>query len=449
MQPLPPAILSVLSPFSTLFFRQGTWMKVLLILSGALLCRGGRTVCGILRVLGMKGEQRFEKYHRLLNRDKYSLHKGAKILLGQIIKLFDGPIVIAIDEHIERRSGRKIKSKGCYRDAVKSSKGFLVKCFGLKWITVMVLTKFPWTGRIFALPFLTVLAPSEKANERSGKTHKTTIDWAIQIVMQIRRWLPDQVIIFTGDGGFANISLVWVCLKYKVYLVTRLRSDARLFDFPPERDGPGRPAKKGKKLLTPKEIFKTTDIQWIKTDVQWYGGILKTVEFVTLTCLWHVMGHDPVPIRLVLLRDPDGKYESIPLMSTEVSLTAIEIIEAFVKRWNQEVTHREVREHLGVETQRQWSDLAIMRSTPTLFGLYTITMLIADALHVFNPLKAQETAWYQKRKVTFSDALTAVRKHLLEHRYLNNRGSSKTPDPKEIPPEEGLRSLIDQLAQVA
>ena len=445
MPSLPPYIISVLLPFATTFLKSKTWSKALLLITGALLCRGGRTVCGVLRVLGMKGEERFDKYHRVLSRDKWDALKGARILLHMLVGDNTDPIVIAIDEHIERRGGCKIKAKGCYRDAVRSSKNFIVRCFGLKWITVMVVKKFSWTSRALALPFLTVLAPSENADKKRGKTHKTTIDWAIQIMMQIRRWLPGRKVLFTADGGFATAALAWACLKHSVSLVTRLRLDARLFDFPEPKTGAGRPAKKGRRLFAPKKMFEVPDMQWSKDEVKWYEGGIKLVEFITVTCLWHVTGYEPVPIRLVLLRDPEGKYQSVALMSTDVALTAIAIIEAFVSRWNQEVTHREVKEHLGVETQRQWNDLAIARTTPVLFWLYSLVVLIADNLNRLEPLRAQQTAWYRKSEVTFSDALKEVRRHLWRNRYFER--SEEESDPREIPSEEMVATLIDQLAE--
>lgn len=445
MQPLQSDILSILTPFATIFFKTKTWNKAILMITGALLCRGGRTVCGVLRALGMEGEKRFDKYHRLLSRDKWDIFKGSKILLKLLSGDNDTPIVIAIDEHIERRSGRKIKAKGCYRDAVRSSKGFIVRCFGLKWITVMVLRKFSWANRSFAMPFMTVLASSEKSDEKEGKTHKTTIDWAVQIMKKIRRWSPERKLIFTADGGFASARLALECLKHSVSLVTRLRVDTRLFDFPKITTGPGRPAKKGKRLLSPKKMFEIGDSHWNKEKVRWYGGISKEIEYISTTCLWHVVGFEPIPIRLVLLRDPEGKYESVALMSTDVNLAVIELIEIFVVRWNQEVTHREVRDYLGVETQRQWSDLAIARSTPILFALYSIVILMADSLNLTKSLKAQKTAWYQKEEVTFSDAFREVKQHLWRKRFF--KSSMKKGEPQEIILGKEIDSMIDLLSQ--
>lgn len=275
MTSLPPYIIAILAPFTTLFSKPKTATKGFLLLGGAILCRGGRTVCAALKILGMHGESRFDRYHRVLSRAQWSALKGGRLLLEQIISKASGDVVIAVDEHIERRSGKKIKAKGCYRDAVKSSRGFLVRCFGLKWITVMILQEFSWSKRILALPFLTILAPSKKADERDNKRHKTTIDWTRQLVQLMRRWLPNLRIILTADGGFANAELAWACLKHQVCLITRLRQDACLFGWPPERNGPGRRPKKGDRLLSPAQMLKQSDLEWLKAEVRWYGGKTK------------------------------------------------------------------------------------------------------------------------------------------------------------------------------
>lgn len=198
-------------------------------MTGALLCKGGRTVCGALKVLGLQGEQAFANYHRVLNRAQWNALKGAKILLLQIIKALGiTELVVALDDHVERRSGEKIKNKGCYRDAVRSSRGFIVRCFGLKWVAMMVAVKLPWSQRIFALPFLTVLAPSKKANQARGKEHKTSVDWARQMCYQLRRWLPQMPIRLVVDGAFATAGLAWTALKLNISLISRLRLDARI-----------------------------------------------------------------------------------------------------------------------------------------------------------------------------------------------------------------------------
>lgn len=449
MASLPAIILAVFAPFSTMFLKPKTMSKAMLLLTGAILCRGGRTVCGALRVLGMRGEENFDKYHRVLSRASWNPLKGGKILLKQLMEGMTGPLVIAVDEHIERRQGRKIKAIGCYRDAVRSSQKHLIKCFGLKWITVMVLKQYSWVPRLLALPFLTILASSEKANEKAGRRHKTTINWTVQLVKLLRRWFPTLKIILTADGGFANVRLAWVCLKHNICLVTRLRLDARLFDFPPEYTGRGRPSKKGRRLFSPKQMFKQPGLKWTETEVKWYGGKIRRIAYVTITCLWCAQGDEPLPIRLTLLKDLEGEYEPIALMGVDAlfQLTAIEIIEWFVARWNQEVTHREARDHLGVETQRQWSDKAIARTTPVLFGLYSLIVLMADRLQTTFPLPLGGSAWYKKKHATFADMLREVRRHLWRGRYfswLYEKG-----DHEETLSPEWIADLVDELSEVA
>ena len=308
---------------------------------------------------------------------------------------------------------------------------------------MVVIKRFPWSPRVFALPFMTTLAPSEKANKKAKKRHKTTIDWTIQMIKQIRRWIPNTSIILVGDGGFANIELAWTCVKYHISLIARMRLDARLFDFPEEKRGPGRPASKGQKLLTFKQMLLKPDLIWSEQEIVWYGGVKRRVKFITGTCLWHVMGFIPIPIRFVLMVDPQGAYQPVALMSTNFQLAASVIMESFISRWSQEVTFREAREHLGIETQRQWSDLAIARTTPILFGLYSLVILIADRLHLCHPI-ACASAWYQKSHVTFSDLLTEVRKLIWRERYFGN--VIEKTEPIGIPLAEMVDSLIDQLA---
>lgn len=413
-------------------------------MTGAILCKGGRTVCGSLKVMGLRGEKAFASYHRVLNRAQWDALKGAKILLMHIISTLGiTELVVALDDHVERRSGEKISSKGCYRDAVRSSRGFLVRCFGLKWVAMMVVTKLPWSVRIFALPFLTVLAPSQKANRARNKKHKTSVDWARQMCCQLRRWLPDMPIRLVVDGAFATAQLAWTALKLNIGLISRLRLDARLFDFPEEKNGPGRPAKRGRRLLGPKALLESEKTPWQEAEVQWYRGRKKKVQYVTTACLWSPVGGEAIPIRLVVLKDPKGQFEPAALMSTDVTLSALEIITEFVKRWAIEVTFREAREHLGIETQRQWSNKAIARETPALFALYSIVILISLQL---GKIPVRTAAWYSKRCNTFSDVFVEVRRILWRDKYFLQ--VVEKGDLIEMFTREGfVEEIVDHLAE--
>src|SRR2546430_118450 len=249
---LAKGIIQVLRHFEEAFSeRVWQWAKVLL--SGAILAPGERTVTAMLRVMGLQHERQFQNYHRVFNRAKWSSRALSHLLLQVLIQIFvptDAPIVVGIDETIERRRGAKIAARGIYRDPVRSSKEFFVKTSGLRWISLMWLVQIPWAQRIWALPFLTVLAPSERYHKQRKKRHKTITDWARQMIKQLHRWLPNRVLVIVGDGAYAVVAFLGDLVGLPgVAMVTRLRLDAALYDPAPEREPgkKGRPALKGKR----------------------------------------------------------------------------------------------------------------------------------------------------------------------------------------------------------
>lgn len=252
--------------------------------------------------------------------------------------------VIFIDETLERRKGKKIKEKGLYLDAVASTKSNVVKRYGLKWLVMSLSVRFSFAKRSFALPFFTVLEPSTYCCKQQKKRHKTTVDWACQMIKQVVRWVPNIPFILVGDGGFATGELAWTCLRYNVALVSRLKMNACLYDFPPKAvpSKRGRRAKKGNRLLNFKQALNVPDLDWKTAEITGYGGIKKVVRYLTATCLWGVEGFEPVPIRWVLLMvDPSGQLDPLPLMSTDVSLSPKEMIALYIDRWSIEVTFEE------------------------------------------------------------------------------------------------------------
>ncbi|OGT34678.1 MAG: hypothetical protein A3C44_05635 [Gammaproteobacteria bacterium RIFCSPHIGHO2_02_FULL_39_13] len=411
-------ISSVFDAFSILFTGP-TWEHVQLLLTGAILCQGARRVSSILRVMGLSQERRFEKYHRVLNRAQWNSMMGAKILLGLLVKLLpeSWPILIVVDDTIERRSGKKIKAKGCYRDACRSTQKLVVKCFGLKWVCLMLVVPLPWCTRPWALPFMTILAPSKKANEARNREHKTAVDWAIVSVHVISRWLKRKWIMI-GDGGFACIALGHACNKNNVTLISRLRLDAALYDFAPSPiDGQkGRRREKGDKIISLKKLSQDTTQPWVDAEIDWYGSIKKKVKLLT--------GEKPLKLRWVIVLDPiDNIAEAF--FSTDTDVFSVQIVNWFVLRWNIEVTFEETRAHLGVETQRQWSDKAITRSTPSLMALFSLTCLFALEMLKTKTLSVASTAWYNKKDhATFSDILAFVRRDILVSSHFNDSPNS-------------------------
>src|SRR6476469_9490091 len=213
MRDLPEALITVLRQYELAFSeRVWEWAKILLI--GALLAPGKRTVTAALRVMGLSNETQFQNYHRVLNRDQWSSRQLSRILLRVLVRTFvpaDQPIVLGLDDHIERRRGAKITAKGIYRDPVRSSKSFFVKTSGLRWVCLMLLAPIPWAQRIWALPFLSVLAPSERYYLERKRKHIPVLARATQIIRQIRRWLPDRRLIVAADSTYAALEFLASC----------------------------------------------------------------------------------------------------------------------------------------------------------------------------------------------------------------------------------------------
>lgn len=413
---LPEEFHEQISAFSPLFSKKVfEHAKVLLV--GALSIVGRRTVCGALRAVGLSHEKRFHKYHWVLSGAKWSCHKASKVLLMLLVDYFfkgHDRLTFGIDETLERRWGRKIKARGIYRDAVRSSKSHFVKCSGLRWICMMLLTPISWADRIWALPFLSVLAPSERYSTEHRHRHKKMPHWARQMILQLHRWLPNKLLVIVADSSYAVLELLDSVRSY-VSMITPLRLDAALYDFVPPRPAGkrGRNRKKGERLMSLKQKLDDPKAEWRKITIpKWYDK--ENVEMLICTgcALWYKGGQPAVPIRWVLLKDPKGVIKSKALLCTNMDFSAKEIVDEFIKRWTVEVTFEEVRAHLGVETQRQWSDKAIARTTPILMALFSLVSIWADMLNNKGLLQIKPCAWYKKTKPTFSDAIAAVRQFI-------------------------------------
>ena len=414
---LPSRFAAVILTFAPMFVQQRTWWHAQLLLLGAILTPGQRTVSSILRLIGLRWERHFVNYHRVLNRAVWNSRQGARLLLGLLINCFapSGPIGLGVDDTIERRRGKRISAKGIYRDPVRSSKSFFVKTSGLRWLSLMLLAPVPWAQRVWGLPFLTVLAPSERFCDSHGQRHKTLTDWTRQVALQVRRWLPKRTIVLVGDSAFAVLDLLTALTRQGMICVTRLRLDAALYEpAPPRQPGTkGRSRKKGARLPTLTQRLDDPTTAWQSITISgWYGNTERRLEICSDTAIWYHSGRPVLLIRWVLLRDPAGDFEPQALLCTDLNSDPHDIIGWFVRRWSQEVTFRETRDHLGVESQRQWSDQAIARTTPCLLGLFSIVTLLATRLGKRARLAVSDAAWYRKQQPTFADTLAAVRREI-------------------------------------
>jgi hypothetical protein len=440
-----PAVLDGwMQPFRC-HFTAAVWRHVRVLVCGALLAPGRRTVAAVLRVMGLGEAACFAVYHRVLSHGHWCSRILAHRLLLLLVAAFvpDGPVVVGLDDTIERRRGACIAAKGIYRDPVRSSRGHFVKASGLRWLCVMLLAPVPWASCVWGLPFLTVLAPSERYAAEQGKPHKKLTDWGRQALLQVARWLPGRRIVAVADSSFSAIALLRDLAPH-LTVVTRLRLDACLCEPPPPR----RPRQRGRSPATGArqpslaERLRSRRTPWRRVSIEgWYDRSTRRLDIASSTALWHHPGRR-VAIRWVLVRDPSGEKEPQAFLCTDQTAEPTDILRWFVRRWRTETTFEEARRHLGVETQRQWSDLAILRTTPALFALFSLVTLWASQLAAERGPAVERVRWYRKSLPTFSDALALVRRELWAAQF--SPTSPPTGTAQNVPPD-----LIERLLLIA
>jgi hypothetical protein len=413
----PPAEVSAVLAAFALLFTEPSWLRAQALVCGTLLAPANHTLTAALRALGLAQAPGFQNYHRLLNRCPWSARQAAGVLLGLLVEAFvpQGPIILGLDELLERRRGRKLKARAIYYDAEHSSKTCFQKSSGLRWMCLALLVPVSWAARVWALPVLSALCPSERyaPYAERGRRHKPLPERARGLLGQVRRWLPHRTVIVVADSSYAALELLAWGARHTVTVITRLRLDAALYEpAPARRPGqPGRQRLKGARV--PKLTERLTDAHtpWQTVQLAWYGGPERRLQLATGTAVWYKSGKPPVAIRWVLVRDPKGRCEPIALLSTDLTLEARQILLYYLRRWSMEATFQAARLHLGIDGQRQWHDLAVARTTPTRLGLFSLVALIVQRQPAWQGL-FRHSAWEKKARPTFADALAHVRRAL-------------------------------------
>lgn len=454
MPTLPEVIVTLLLPFEHLFDPR-TWRKARLLAIGAILSPGKRTVSSVLNILGVGQHGDFAIYHQVLNRARWSPLQLSRVLLLLVVGRLgssEGPLVFGIDETLERRWGRKIAAKGRYRDPVRSTDDETVMTPGLQWVSLMLLTHIGWVGRHWALPCMTALVPSARYDRSKGRRHKMFTDYARQMLICLRRWLPKQDLVLVCDGGYAKREFLRYCqnMPKPIVVVTKLRKDAALYQpAPPRRPKQnGRPRIVGARLPSPTAVLDDPATQWTSCRAVSSDGSATTVELTSGLALWYHGGEQPLAIRWVVIRNPEGRLRPCALLCTDPAAEPLHILQWYLLRWQVEVTFAEARAHLGMETQRQWSELAIARTTPALLGLFSAVTLIADVLvGQQTEMTPRATAWYEKTSPSFADAIAMVRRYIWV-RHGTFATSEREPEMIKVP-NSLYRLMLDSLAYAA
>jgi DDE superfamily endonuclease len=411
-QQLPDQVHSLFDPLESAFSRP-THRRFVLLALAAILTLGGRTVANLLRGLGALAPGHPSSYHRVFSRDRWSPWAMARRFTHAVLDRLvpDGPILLAGDDTVTEHPGPRVYGKGCHRDPVRSTHSFTAFRWGHKWVVLAVLVRFPFATRPWALPLLVALYRPEEDRARKRR-HKTPPQLVRQMLRVLLRWFSERTFVCTADGNYATHELSELAARYpgRLTYVSKFYPDANLVAPPPEYSGKGRPRVKGEDLPDPAAAVRDAPTR-PTLEVAWSGGGRRRVAVVTGTGLWYKGGRPLVPVRWVFVHDLTGTHRDEYFFTTDPAMTAAAVIETYTGRWNIETTFQEVRSYLGLETTRGWSRDTVLRAEPCLFGLYTVVAWLYAALPA-RWARVRVVDWPGKRDVTFSDAITAVRRWL-------------------------------------
>ena len=394
-------------------FTEPTFRRFVILMAAALLTTGRRTVANLLRTVGALAQGHPTSYQRVLSAARWSGLRLACALCRFLLRRWaaSGPVPLVGDDTVESHPGRKVYGKARHRDPVRSSHSYTAWRYGHKWVVLAVLVRLPFARRPWALPVLVDLYRSEQDNRARRRPHRTPAQRMIRLLRLMLRWFPDRSFVFVGDSGYGTHEVARFAHRRRdrLTLVSKLHPDANLYEPPPPYTGKGRPRVKGARLPKPRQAVEQARRLRRRT-VPWYGGGRRPVRLTSGSGHWYKSGAGLVPVRWVFVRDGGGTHRDEYFYSTDPALPPEAVIAYYTGRWNIETTFQELRSGLGLETTRGWCRATVLRAAPCLFGLYSVVAVLYTALPASK--RAGLVRWPGKKTVTFSDALTAVRRWL-------------------------------------
>jgi DDE superfamily endonuclease len=412
---LPKPIHTVFGPLAPALTRP-TYRRLVLLALAAILTVGSRTIANLLRRLGALVPGHSSSYHRVLSHRRWSARKLARRYIAAVLARFvpEGPIAIVGDDTVTEHPGPQVYGKGCHRDPVRSTHSLTAYRWGHKWVVLAVLVRFPFAHRSWALPLMAPLyRPEDKATDGiSKRAHKAPADLLAQMLRILIRWFPDRTFVCAADGNYAAHKLAELAAAHpqRLTFISKFYEDANLFEPPPPYAGHGRPPVKGKALPKPAQVVGATSQRPVLS-VAWYGGGRRRVEVVSGDGWWYQGGRPLIAVRWVFVRDRTGTHRDEYFFTTDLTMSPKAVIETYTGRWNIETTFQEARSYLGLETTRGRSRNTVLRAEPCLLALYTLVAWLYVELPV-RYRRVGAVAWLGKRDVTFSDAITAVRRYV-------------------------------------
>lgn len=447
---LPSVAEPLLMSFS-IAFTEPTFHRSLVVLVGAILAKGRRTITNLLWAVGDLAEGDPSDYHRVFSRAPWSLWNVGRVLAVAVIELAatDDWIRVIVDCTVAEHKGKKVYGKGCHHDAVRSTDTHKAYRWGHRWIVLAVAVRFPFCSRPWALPVLAALYRPEQLNEKEGRRHKTPIQLARGLMSILLNWFPDKKFVLLGDGGYASHDLARFCYRHRhrLALVAKFGPDGALYAPPPppkrNKKG-GRPRVKGKKLKTPEAVVSISRLR--KRTVWWYGATERQVRVCHGHGQWYHAGAGLVPVHWVFVRDEQGTRRDEYFYTTHDAFTPEQVVTLYTLRWNLEVTFQELRAHLGFEKTRQRVPNSVLRMAPCLLGLFSVICLIYHEYLKRHKVTTCDRPCYAKSEPTFTDAIATVRRLFWKETVLAQPYFRKAC--KNLPPKL-QEFILDHFSQAA
>ena len=432
-------------------FTKPTFQTFRVIVAGWLLGCGRRTVTHVLLMGGGLKIKTFSCYHRFFSRARWTIDSMGRVIVAMVLKFIpkDAPIVAAVDDTLNRKTGKRIWAAGMHHDPILSTGKRCVFSFGHNWVVLSIQLRFAFApDKVWSLPILMRLyrrkqkqcQPGRPRGERKAigqakpGEHRTRPQFASEMIALLASWLPDRTIHVVGDSAYAGKSISRN-LPDRTHLTSRMVMNAALYEQPSKRrkGERGAPRKKGKRLPSPVELAKSRKVRWTKSRATLYGRRVR-VWYKSCTALWYNSAGRRL-LRIVVVRDPSGRRKDDCFFSTDLSLSAKAILELFAQRWPLEVAFYNAKQFLGLEDPQNRTPQAVRRTAPMALYLHTLVILWFAKHGRFNA-EAYRRAhpWYtRKRTPSFADML-AYLKTASVRESISRYPGQKPPSLKKLLP---------------
>ena len=419
-----------LDPLRTLLdltevFRPGltapSFGNFIVVLAGWIRTAGTHAVTEALVVTGVSGRRHWEAYHRFFSRGTWKPDELGRLLFGCILRLCGDSVIRAVlDDTLAPKKGQHVFGLGCHIDAVRSTRRHKVFTFGHVWVVLAILLPVPFSSRTWALPILFRLYRNEKECKRRGHQHRKKTELARELLGVLQAWVDGRRVEVAADCAYC-CDTVTRGLPATFVFFGAMRPDAVLTAQPEKKSRPGRPSKRGKLLPKPEKVAKNERIPWRTCSAFLYGKETR-IRYKTICAQWY-RACGARWLRIVITQCSGGAIPYRVFFCTDPTLTVVQILEGYGRRWAIEVCFRELKQLLGFADSSARKEEAVKRVAPFVGLTYTLLVLwFATGAWRSEIARPPVRPWYRhKRGHSFADVLRAAQRALATYRVLDPR----------------------------